>query len=105
MSDKINDGGPAFPALNVCGQSNGMSLRDYFAGQAMLGLLTQHIKHSDKEMHGDIQYDHVLEPVFTPSWITIGGEPMESESIYSCACDAYAIADAMLAARKEAPRE
>lgn len=41
MSDKINDGGPAFP----CDENNeykaypGMSLRAYFAGQAMQGLM------------------------------------------------------------------
>jgi len=40
MSEKINDGGPAFPVLY--GQTNGldgMSLRDWFAGQALAGLL------------------------------------------------------------------
>ena len=45
--DKINDGGPAFPVLktvwNTQSQkeyldcSNGMTLRDYFAGQALMG--------------------------------------------------------------------
>ena len=33
--DKPNDGGPAFPV----GLLPGMSLRDYFAGQAMAGQL------------------------------------------------------------------
>jgi hypothetical protein len=38
---KINDGGPAFPLLE--GQDTdmllrGMSLRDYFAGQALMGM-------------------------------------------------------------------
>lgn len=40
MSDEPNDGGPAFPVpneANVNGQQ-GMSLRDYFAGQALTGL-------------------------------------------------------------------
>lgn len=44
MSDtdttRLDTGGPAFPT--VAGQtvySNGMSLRDYFAGQALAGLL------------------------------------------------------------------
>ena len=48
MSDSINNGGPAFP-LPASTQPNGehqwheygMSLRDYFAGQALAGLLTQ----------------------------------------------------------------
>lgn len=67
MSDKINDGGPAFPALNVCGQSNGMSLRDYFAAQ-----IVPHVGAGDPKYRAEY---------------------------------AYKLADAMLAARKEAPRE
>lgn len=50
MSDKINDGGPAFPTYGlVCDKSGhltnvqtydqGMSLRDWFAGVALQGLL------------------------------------------------------------------
>lgn len=42
MSDKINDGGPAFPCVE--GPPNeffkGLSLRDWFAGQALVGLGT-----------------------------------------------------------------
>ncbi len=35
MSEPINDGGPAFPmSYTDCGNS-GMSLRDWFAGQAL----------------------------------------------------------------------
>lgn len=34
---QTNDGGPAFPGENW--GSKGMSLRDYFAGQALAGLL------------------------------------------------------------------
>ena len=37
---KPNDGGPAFPCVDAKGfVSEGMSLRDYFAGQAMGGQL------------------------------------------------------------------
>jgi hypothetical protein len=44
MSDKINDGGPAFPwelrlDNGAVSYSPGMSLRDYFAGQALAGYL------------------------------------------------------------------
>ena len=35
---KINDGGPAFPHNDACNYP-GMSLRDYFAGQALVGIL------------------------------------------------------------------
>ena len=41
MSTPINDGGPAFPVaetIHVYGP-NGMTLRDYFAGQALAGIL------------------------------------------------------------------
>lgn len=39
--DKIDDGGPAFPSNGSMGEvcQEGMSLRDYFAGQALMGLL------------------------------------------------------------------
>lgn len=43
MADKINDGGPAFPRSSGGGAygtaQSGMSLRDWFAGQALIGLL------------------------------------------------------------------
>ncbi len=43
MSDERKDGGPVFPALlkvgHVAKSEGGMSLRDWFAGQAMQGLI------------------------------------------------------------------
>jgi len=50
MSAPINNGGPAFPHTHESWHSypdrmaqppSGMSLRDWFAGQALAGLLTQ----------------------------------------------------------------
>lgn len=44
MSTPINDGGPAFPAVingTTRTDAYGMSLRDYFAANAMLGLLVR----------------------------------------------------------------
>jgi hypothetical protein len=40
MSDKINDGGPAFPTTwpDQC-PGEGTSLRDWFAGKALAGML------------------------------------------------------------------
>lgn len=46
MTDKINDGGPAFPLENprllengeLFKQFYGLSMRDYFAGQAISGM-------------------------------------------------------------------
>ena len=34
--DNIEDGGPAFPQVN---ETSGMSLRDWFAGQALAGIV------------------------------------------------------------------
>ena len=33
------DGGPAYPHIPTCGSVDGMSLRYYFAGQALAGVL------------------------------------------------------------------
>jgi len=35
----IHDGGPAFPFKGYAGETYGMTLRDWFAGQALAGLL------------------------------------------------------------------
>ena len=66
-----NDGGPAYPSLRETGESagRGMSLRDWFAGQALSGILA-----SERD----------------------AGAP-------DLAREAYLYADAMLAAREEAP--
>ena len=42
MSTQPNDGGPAFPRADDVANSNaGMSLRDWFAGQALAGILAK----------------------------------------------------------------
>ena len=49
--DQINDGGPAFPCTDAKGfVSDGMSLRDYFAGQALAGML------ANPELPTDAEY-------------------------------------------------
>ena len=40
MSDKMNDGGAAFPSQWDDKDNEGMSLRDWFAGQALAGILS-----------------------------------------------------------------
>ena len=40
MSENIDDGGPAFPVDRAARKHDGMSLRDWFAGMAMNGLLS-----------------------------------------------------------------
>lgn len=89
----INDGGPAFPVSGPNGDHPGMSLRDWFAGQAMAAMvasyrMTTHgtdpdLSSPDREMmldknHVTGQYDGANE----------------------IASDAYIIADVMLAARE-----
>jgi hypothetical protein len=75
MSIPINDGGPAFPTVARDGNwqphHDGLSLRDYFAGQALAG--------------------------FRPNYTTSKFKLTE----ISVAVYAYKFADAMLAARKE----
>lgn len=79
MADNIEDGGPAFPTIHgyvdsfgsLKQKSEGLSLRDWFAGQALAALIT------DDE--GPDNFDDFSKEV--------------AES-------AYGYADAMLAARK-----
>jgi len=84
MNTTHDDGGPAFPQGNpemvIPGQSvketQGMSLRDWFAGMALQGWLASF----------DSQMTH----------------PAKLETTTDIAADSYSMADAMLAARKEA---
>lgn len=75
MVEKINNGGPAFPASYYTddgewAKRDGMTLRDYFAAKAM-------------------EVDYTLAKNFTdPDWR------------YGIALDAYKMADAMLKARE-----
>lgn len=41
-SDKIDDGGPAFPTKGLAFEIPGMSLRDWFAGQALAGIIARY---------------------------------------------------------------
>jgi hypothetical protein len=81
MTD-IDDGGPAFPTeeweltqgvVRRIGIINGMSLRDYFAGMALQGMLSANPKDSDTNAELLIK---------------------------TVACGAYLFADAMLEERK-----
>lgn len=77
MESSQKDGGPAFPGFkywddgSVTGSTNGTSLRDYFAGQALAGLLAANA--------------------------TYGGRTDQRDKL---AGDAYGHADAMLKARE-----
>ena len=83
----INNGGPAFPIPLQDGQSyqghapcDGMTLRDYFAGQALHGLMAN--------PEGPVQRSSQR------GWDFVNCKPDE------VACLAYYMADAMLRARE-----
>jgi len=87
LSGKINDGGPAFPHLhNHCQRVNetehheGLSVRDWFAGQVISALIASMERGSNAML--------VKRSGIAPS--------------AAAAEMAYAIADAMLAAREKA---
>lgn len=55
MDDTGDTGGPAFPVTDYCDEKpSGMTLRDYFAGQALAGLL--HTPPFDAETNARIAY-------------------------------------------------
>lgn len=84
---QINDGGPAFPNLgyNKEANYNGMSLRDYFAGQALAGSLASQTPES--------HWAFAAFPDETTNDIAKNG----------IARLCYDLADAMLAAREVKP--
>jgi len=62
MSIPINDGGPAFPVQSIYSEdhgtnSRGMTLRDYFAGQALAGILASANFGSTKDWIGGKAYE------------------------------------------------
>lgn len=102
MSEQIDDGGPAFPfgrEWNIdrsevsTWEEPGMTLRDWFAGQAVPAMSAYHaneMKDAIAKGYGDDE---------TPS-------PAEKEALVRMVADcvaqaSYLIADAMLAARNE----
>ena len=72
------DNPPAFPLLgrSVNGDQEGMTLRDWFAGQALVGVAQEYLHRNG--FHGDTLFENL-------------------------ATHSYRIADAMLAARKDRP--
>ncbi len=75
---KANDGGPAFPFLRseMGGCGDGMSLRDWFAGQALIMAGVYNVVSDDKVFRSD-------------------------EIVKRIALAAYTLADAMLAQREK----
>lgn len=85
----INDGGPAFPSGDsvACERLYGMTLRDYFAGRALVGIVQNN------------QYGGELRRLFDrDEEYAKAGVPNESAQTYMARI-VYSLADAMLAAR------
>lgn len=81
------DGGPAFPDSELsCGPRPGMSLRDWFAGQALAGALIGEDRYAADKVHQSFEVNRF-------SWLS------------RHARDAYAIADAMLKERERVDGE
>jgi hypothetical protein len=91
MNTPINDGGPAFPVTG-CVHPNGdamvgMTLRDYFAGQALAGFVGQW----EKEI-----YEAGVDEISNEK----RSQRVRAEWIQRAANTSYGYADAMLAARE-----
>lgn len=84
-NSRVDDGGPAFPNCHPSSEP-GMTLRDWFAGQALAGGRA-------RDTVPDWQLD---------AWFGKTATSIKREQIV--ARDAYALADAMLAARKRGDR-
>lgn len=97
MSNTKNTGGAAFPAWDMtfnqnpdlfsAGTSEGMTLRDWFAGQAMVGILGN-LAIADKRL-AIMQREYFLEQY---------GNVKECDAV---AMESYKMADAMLKAREQ----
>lgn len=95
---KIDDGGPAFPWEDMRDSSGvpmpnpGMTLRDYFAGQALAGIAKDAISEYHR-LGGSV------------GWIKNAIDTMPSEddpcSLSAAALSAYEMADAMIAQRSK----
>lgn len=91
MKTPSNDGGAAFPVMYV---SEGMTLRDYFAGQALDSLIQENATIGREE-------ERDAEQAPTAGFLPSFDDQMDLQcSAGRIALSAYSIADAMLAARE-----
>lgn len=54
--DLLRKGGPAFPSQSATAYIHGMSLRDWFAGQALSGLYADHTQEISAETAAEAAY-------------------------------------------------
>jgi len=107
VSDETNDGGPAFPVhkyVNADGETftsepTGMTIRDYFAAKAMQAMVGNFrvVNHRNPLIDGDVTTMEPNREMILDYNIKTG----EYEGASEISSDAYAIADAMLAAREK----
>ena len=103
-----NDGGPAFPRSGIPSNwnatvKNGMSLRDWFAGMALNGIIERDTEYSKYEL---VQDNCETAKEYDSEGNVIHIQPNVAH-VYDCweawhevAQASYALADAMLAARE-----
>ena len=100
-----NDGGPAFPVpadhfeQRIHPDWRGMTLRDWFAGQAMAAMVASHQKHNLDERTrggGESLWDYTMPAIEDLEYDPENG-PEQIARV------AYVVADAMLAARNQTP--
>lgn len=77
----MKDGGPAFPLDTNCRCNYGMSMRDYFAGQALMGMIS-----CQDFMNDLIKQDHI---------------ESREDARKELSSEAYKYADAMIAERSD----
>ena len=94
MSEKINDGGPAFPLSGPLTTSDnlGMTLRDYFATNAMTAIVS--LDRTYKAETAEIAYG-----IYFATHAKTAKVSLDRTYKAKTAEIAYGIADAMLAAR------
>ena len=78
-----------------------MSLRDWFAGQALAGIIERDTKHGEEELFRDCPEESMRSENGDLEMSPRVHVSTDADSYEVVAQAAYAIADAMLAARKE----
>lgn len=112
MKTPSNDGGPAFPLINEDTYpttiNNGMTLRDYFAAQALAGFQFQlplerwwFVIRPDGNASDEYRYAIREKPHNLHDWEFEETGYDKGNDAEELAFSAYAVADAMLAAREQ----
>ena len=93
------EGQPALAYDNL--PQDGMTLRDWFAGQALAGIIDRDTKHGEEELFTDCPEEAIRSENGDLEMSPRLHVSTHADSYEVVAQAAFAIADAMLAARKE----